>query len=58
MLAPVTGNLADLVRQAAQSHPDKPALVFHGAVTTWSELDSLVDATAHGLRAPPGPAGC
>jgi long-chain acyl-CoA synthetase len=51
MLARVTGNLADLVRAAAQAHPEKPALVFHGAVTTWAELDGRADAAARGLRA-------
>ncbi len=50
MLARVTVNLAELVRTAAVSHPDKPALVFHGAVTTWGELDARVDAVARGLR--------
>jgi long-chain acyl-CoA synthetase len=49
MLPRVTGNLADLVRAAAAAHPDKPALLFHGETTTWSELDARVDAVAHGL---------
>jgi long-chain acyl-CoA synthetase len=50
MLARVTGNLADLVRTAGRAHPDKPALVFHGQVTTWGQLDSRVDGVARGLR--------
>jgi long-chain acyl-CoA synthetase len=51
MLPGVTGNLADLVRSAAQAHPHKPALVFHGAVTTWAQLDARVDAVGRGLQA-------
>jgi len=50
MLPPVTGNLADLVSTAAATAPDKAALVFHGAVTSWGELDSQVSAAARGLR--------
>jgi long-chain acyl-CoA synthetase len=50
MLAAVTGNLAELVREAARSSPDKAALVFHGESTTWAELDRQVDALAAGLR--------
>jgi long-chain acyl-CoA synthetase len=51
MLAPVSRNLADLVRVAAEAHPDKPALLFHGDATSWRDLDSRVDAAARGLRA-------
>jgi long-chain acyl-CoA synthetase len=51
MLATVTANLADLVRTAAAAHPDKPALLFHGDVTTWGALDARVDAAARGLVA-------
>jgi long-chain acyl-CoA synthetase len=50
MLPAVTGNLADLVRAAAGTASDKPALLFHGEVTTWGALDSRVDAAARGLR--------
>jgi long-chain acyl-CoA synthetase len=50
MLARVTGNLAELVRAAAAAHPDKAALLFHGEVTTWGELDRRVDGVARGLR--------
>ena len=49
MSVPTSGNLADLVRAAAGANPDKSALIFHDAVTTWAELDSQVDAVANGL---------
>ena len=51
MSVPTSGNLADLVRDAAAANPDKSALIFHDAVTTWAELDRQVDAVAHGLVA-------
>ena len=51
MTARTTGNVAELVRAAAQATPDKPALVFHHETTTWSELDALVSAAARGLLA-------
>jgi long-chain acyl-CoA synthetase len=44
-----TGNLADLVRDAAAATPDKPALLFHGDTLTWAELDRRVSAAARGL---------
>ncbi|MCW2544685.1 MAG: long-chain fatty-acid-CoA ligase [Frankiales bacterium] len=44
-----SGNLADLVREAAAATPDKPALVFHGETTTWGELDRMVSAAGRGL---------
>ena len=43
------GNLADLVRRAAERFGDKPALVHRDTVLTWSEVDALVDAAAAGL---------
>ncbi len=43
--------LDDLVRDAARATPDKAALVFRDATTTWGELDARVDACAAGLRA-------
>jgi long-chain acyl-CoA synthetase len=46
----VSGNLADLVRSAAERAGDKPALVFRGTTTTWAELDARVDAVASGLQ--------
>ena len=44
-------NLADLVRRAADSAPDKTALVSGKRVLTWSELDQAVDRLATGLTA-------
>jgi long-chain acyl-CoA synthetase len=44
-------NLADLVRNAADEHPDKPALVCGPDAVTWAELDRLVDGVAAGLIA-------
>jgi long-chain acyl-CoA synthetase len=49
-LAELQGNLADLVRDAAQRVPERAALLFQGAATSWAELDALVDRTAAGLR--------
>ena len=51
MTARTTGNLADLVRDAASASPDKVALLFHGQTLSWGELDGLVSAAARGLRA-------
>ncbi len=51
LTVPTSGNLSDLVRAAAKARPDKAALVFHDAVTTWAALDQQVDAVAHGLTA-------
>ena len=42
-------NLAELVREAAQRQPDKPALLFRDAVLTWGQVDAAVDAVAAGL---------
>jgi long-chain acyl-CoA synthetase len=42
-------NLADLVREAALTHPDKTAIVFQGRPITFGELDELVDLTAAAL---------
>jgi long-chain acyl-CoA synthetase len=44
-------SLAELVRAAAASHPDKPALLHRDTTVTWGELDALVDAAAAGLHA-------
>ena len=46
---PGSGNLADLVRAAAERRPDGPAFVHRGTTTTWSEVDAAVDAAAAGL---------
>jgi len=45
----VTANLADLVRRAAQTAPDRPAFLFQGTATTWAQVDAAVDALARGL---------
>jgi long-chain acyl-CoA synthetase len=42
-------NVADLVRDAAEDHPAKPALIFQGRVVTFTELDERVDLTAAAL---------
>ena len=44
-----SGNLADLVRRAAEGSADKPALVSSVASVTWAELDERVDRLAAGL---------
>ena len=41
--------LSDIVRQAARARPGKAALIFHDRVTSYGELDTLVDRTAGGL---------
>ena len=43
-------NLATMLREAARSHPDKPALLFDGGQMTYAELDALTDHVAAGLR--------
>ena len=43
------GNLADLVRRAAESAPGKTALVAEGRSLTWADLDAAVDRLATGL---------
>jgi long-chain acyl-CoA synthetase len=50
-VAALQGNLADLVRNAAQRVPGRAALLFRGAATSWRELDDAVDHAAAGLRA-------
>jgi long-chain acyl-CoA synthetase len=42
-------NVADLVRGAAEAHPAKPAVVFHGRTITFGELDERVDLAAAAL---------
>ncbi|MCA1719759.1 MAG: long-chain fatty acid--CoA ligase [Actinobacteria bacterium] len=49
MTAPAGGNLAELVRAAAESSPDKAAFLFRDRTLTWSEVDRTVDAVAAGL---------
>jgi long-chain acyl-CoA synthetase len=43
-------NLADLVRAAATTAPDKAALVAGATSTSWADLDRLVDSVAAGLQ--------
>ena len=45
----MSANLADLVRRAAQTAPDRPALLFQGSALTWAQVDTQVDALARGL---------
>jgi long-chain acyl-CoA synthetase len=42
-------NLADLVREAARAHPDRPAIIWQNQLYTWSWLDGQVDRVAGGL---------
>jgi long-chain acyl-CoA synthetase len=46
-----SSNLADLVREAAATSPDKTALVSRSATVTWGELDREVSRCAAGLVA-------
>lgn len=50
MTSPATANVADLVRDAARTAGDKPALLFRDRTMTWSEVESGVAAVAAGLR--------
>ena len=51
MSARTTGNLADLVHEAALATADKPALIFDRRSPPGGEFDALVSAAARGLRA-------
>lgn len=44
-------NFADILRDTAQRHGGRPALVDGDRRLTWSELDQAVDRTAQGLAA-------
>jgi long-chain acyl-CoA synthetase len=44
-------NVADLVRRAADTRPDHPALRWHDRMLTWAELDQRVDDLAAALAA-------
>ncbi|GIJ74419.1 AMP-binding protein [Virgisporangium ochraceum] len=46
---PEVRNVADLVRRAADTRPDHPALHWHDRVITWAELDRQVDGLAAAL---------
>lgn len=45
------GNFSDVVRRAAATGGDRPALRSHDAELTWADLDRQVDAVAAGLLA-------
>lgn len=44
-------NLAMMLREAARSHPQKPAVLFDGGSVSYAELDAATDRFAAGLRA-------
>lgn len=39
-----------LLRQVAEQHPERPAIIFHNQVLTYREVISLVNSLANGLR--------
>jgi long-chain acyl-CoA synthetase len=41
----------DRIADLARSEPNAPALDFCGEITTWAQLDAMVNAVAHRLRA-------
>jgi len=43
------GNVADLVRHAAERAPQRPALIFGGSSLAWAELDERVDLASAAL---------
>lgn len=45
-----TGNLGSLVRDSAANFPDRVALEFFGATTTYADLVEQIDRAAEGLR--------
>ncbi len=51
MTEPGAGNLAELVRSAAQRRGDAAAFVHRGSTLTWAQVDAAVDAAAGGLLA-------
>jgi long-chain acyl-CoA synthetase len=46
----MTFNLATILRESTQVHPDKPVVLFDGGAMTYAELDALSDRFAAGLR--------
>ena len=42
-------NIADLLRDAAARHPDRPALIGDGLLRSWADLEAAVDAGADDL---------
>ncbi len=49
MTSAFRGNLADLVRRAAERFADKPAFVSTQGALTWAQVEAGVDAAAAGL---------
>ena len=50
-LAPVTGNLLDIVEASARDYPDAPALQFFGRTTSYRELSDAIAHAAAALKA-------
>ena len=50
-LAPVEGNLLDIVEASARDYPDAPALQFFGRTTSYRELMDAIERAAAGLQA-------
>ena len=46
----MTFNLATILRESTQLHPDKPVVLFDGGAMTYAELDVRSDRFAAGLR--------
>jgi long-chain acyl-CoA synthetase len=44
-------NVADLLREAARRHPDRPAVISADGTRTWAQLDAAVDAGVATLTA-------
>ena len=44
-------NLAFMLREAARTHPEKPALLYPGGAMSYVELDAASDRLAAGLLA-------
>ena len=45
-----TTSLCDLIAESVRTYPDRPAVEFFGAVTTYAELGDQIDRAAEGLR--------
>jgi len=46
----VSANLADLVRDAARTRPDHPALIFGNRTLSWAQVDAAVDVATAGYQ--------
>jgi long-chain acyl-CoA synthetase len=46
----VSVNLADLVREAARTRPDHPALIFGNRTLSWAQVDAAVDVATAGYQ--------